>query len=859
MGWKIKKESFIFLVLAIVIVLLIRNINAVCPETYPEGMVFCYGFEDWGGSIAQTPNYPVSSNYEGYCQEHENSSEVVTNYDGLSSYSGDYFLLHNHWDGTLDPLVEGITQGSINWHANIGSNNGDTSPSCGNNPFDIEQEIEGEVFVTFRYSMNGWENCANVNNCKLKLMRFYEATQRDVIYMVYPEYHTGEPLLGISYTDNLYAGDTNPDFDNGNWHRISMYANYNTGETAIWFDEENETLNNALIYDTWPAPLEGAPEPSPVVLDGNWCAFNPEGEVWTAIDDIEVWDRIPDSSYNPQPNPECTSAQTRSCDTGLLGICANGTESCVDGNWSGNCVQDQEAITEICDNGLDDDCDGLIDLEDEENCGSGNDYHVATTGSDSTGDGSLSNPWRTPEYGASQLSSGNTLYIHGGTYEVIGSTDPLSPTIESEADYITIRNYPGDEVIIEGYLPEGETEVGMVLGASASASSGITISGQKYKGLTIKGCVWIGWNTENITLENCDISVCGCKREGDNFHECVRLAGARNAIIRNNSIHDNLHGGSNAPLNRPLIMEYDTTNAIIENNKIYNSVGPCVRLKDDPVNITIRYNHISNCNAPPGNDSHMVSGVSVGGQSHVAAHNNKVYQNIIEDSYSGVSYVGLTENFEFYNNLMVNNQQCIGYISAMDSGFGVTINPHFYVWNNICYNTTEYNIDTRWVNGGVSSFDYLDYNLYSENEVWFDRNYPDTSYTAYSLTDWQTYSGFELNSIVGDPLFIDFTNRDYKLQSNSPAINSGIDRQDHDSDGDTTENINIGAYITGEECIGLLSDCLSQNNQIYHPADNNPQDGIVSFSEIGDYLDRWLNGEITLDQLLGGINKWRGL
>jgi len=54
--------------------------------------------------------------------------------------------------------------------------------------------------------------------------------------------------------------------------------------------------------------------------------------------------------------------------------------------------------------------------------------------------------------------------------------------------------------------------------------------------------------------------------------------------------------------------------------------------------------------------------------------------------------------------------------------------------------------------------------------------------------------------------------------------------------------------------------CLDLGNQTqYHPADNNPEDGIVSFIEIENYMNRWLNGEITIDELLLGINEWRGL
>jgi hypothetical protein len=47
------------------------------------------------------------------------------------------------------------------------------------------------------------------------------------------------------------------------------------------------------------------------------------------------------------------------CDTGLLGVCASGVTACTGGAVT--CVQDTQAGSEVCPNGLDDDCDGVVD------------------------------------------------------------------------------------------------------------------------------------------------------------------------------------------------------------------------------------------------------------------------------------------------------------------------------------------------------------------------------------------------------------------------------------------------------------------------------------------------------------------
>jgi hypothetical protein len=64
--------------------------------------------------------------------------------------------------------------------------------------------------------------------------------------------------------------------------------------------------------------------------------------------------------------PGCTPGTTTMCYTGAagtsgVGICHGGTQTCASNDMYGACVGQQTPIAEICANGADDDCDGVVD------------------------------------------------------------------------------------------------------------------------------------------------------------------------------------------------------------------------------------------------------------------------------------------------------------------------------------------------------------------------------------------------------------------------------------------------------------------------------------------------------------------
>ncbi len=88
---------------------------------------------------------------------------------------------------------------------------------------------------------------------------------------------------------------------------------------------------------------------------------------------------------------------------------------------------------------------------------SGNIYFVKTTGSDSTGDGSWSSPWRTLDYIGSgaggRIKAGDIIYIGDGVQEIDGfryGTTCSSEISGTPTNPISVIAYPGAKVLAQG-------------------------------------------------------------------------------------------------------------------------------------------------------------------------------------------------------------------------------------------------------------------------------------------------------------------------------------------------------------------------------------------------------------------------
>jgi hypothetical protein len=162
-------------------------------------------------------------------------------------------------------------------------------------------------------------------------------------------------------------------------------------------------------------------------------------------------------------------------------------------------------------------------------------------------------------------------------------------------------------------------------------------------------------------------------------------------------------------------------------------------------------------------------------------------------------YVGGTQprNYRVVNNTLYGNTNAF----RLDGFCEDAIDLVFA--NNIAYGTTDNSLwgESEDCSTGMSKSNYdFDYNLYGQSGN-FGRLYTST----FSFTTWQssTYDNQDTNGFYGvDPLFVNASGGDFRLQAGSPVRNAVIDLLDLDRDGSITDFINAGAYITGNEIIG---------------------------------------------------------
>ena len=361
-------------------------------------------------------------------------------------------------------------------------------------------------------------------------------------------------------------------------------------------------------------------------------------------------------------------------------------------------------------------------------------YYVSTTGSDMTGTGSSSKPWKTIQKAADEVGPGATVLIKPGTY-----TQAVEINIDATASNPVIFRGDGAGVIINAagverdgiYINESSYVTWENTRINSAPRAGLRVSASNH--VTIRDNVFANNQRWGLFTDfSDDLLIEGNESFGATIEHGIYVSNSGDRpVVRGNVIHDNhangLHMNGDASMGGDGII----TGGTVEGNVIYNNgVGGGSGINmDGASNTMVRNNLIYNTHA---------SGISMyqidGG---TCSKNNKIYNNTIVVAADGRWAINIP------------NSGCTGN----------------KIMNNILYSNHSYRGAINLVSGSESGCE-SDYNVL---EGTFTRNDGDS---ILSFSQWKAL-GYDTHSKTSDPaaLFINPTSN-FHLKSGSPAIDA---------------------------------------------------------------------------------------
>ena len=284
--------------------------------------------------------------------------------------------------------------------------------------------------------------------------------------------------------------------------------------------------------------------------DGRYCTTDicNSNNVCQHIPSVNCCDYSSDCNDNKISTKDiCLSNNTCSFTPIILclhndGYCPSGCNSLNDNNCATVCGNGVREGSEGCDDGdttSGDGCSSGCVVESGWTCSSGgictliptgNIYYISTTGSDSSGDGSASSPWKTLAYACSRVTtSGSIIYVTAGTYPET-STCNLAVGVSIEGNSKTtsiIRSSVGTSSNIYTILlsssnsnTNGAQHISNIRLESTNAYSAYAAIGVLKRGnVEISNCDIINFREHGIVLHNGEQS--GVYASGNRIHDCV--------------------------------------------------------------------------------------------------------------------------------------------------------------------------------------------------------------------------------------------------------------------------------------------------------------------------------------------------
>ncbi|NWF51393.1 MAG: discoidin domain-containing protein, partial [Ignavibacteriaceae bacterium] len=369
--------------------------------------------------------------------------------------------------------------------------------------------------------------------------------------------------------------------------------------------------------------------------------------------------------------------------------------------------------------------------------------------------GTETQPWKTIQKGVDVAVAGDTVFVK---YAVYNEQITLQRSGDAANGYIVFKGIGSQKPVIDG---SGKGQ--MLIYWFGTSDGGFQKNYVVFDNFEVVDATkWAFWiQGDHNIVRNCKIHNCG--------HSAIQLiTGSYNQIAYNEIYNAGWNGISWEANNGNSGIRTDYN--IVEHNYIHNL--------DSHVGI----------NAFPNEGS--------GNWEYYGGQGNIVRFNIIKDCLEGM-YFRYEKDLLIYGNVLDNIFGFQGIHFHVNSGDeNNTYDANTKIYNNIIakceehgiLNTNALNLDIRnnifyfnndqnqyydisFTSNVSTSGNIIDHNIYigsaSSQEVML---YNNNTYTVQQLHN----IGFENNGLYGDPLFVDFNNGNYSLQTNSPAIDRGF-------------------------------------------------------------------------------------
>lgn len=211
-------------------------------------------------------------------------------------------------------------------------------------------------------------------------------------------------------------------------------------------------------------------------------------------------------------------------------------------------------------------------------------YFVSPTGNDSTGTGTITNPWKTIAHALNKGVSGDTLYVRGGSYS--GGFDFVGGKITR------IVGYPGDA------MPAIDLNHSNINPRSSRTwVEGLEIYNFSGHGFHVDG------NQSDLVFRRNHMHHLYDPSQSENpsFIFFADNDYYDRVIIQDNKFHDlfdrgsGLFGDTTANYHGGASVMYNVRSALVENNEVWAIDGPCVKDKDNGQRNTFRGNNLHDC------------------------------------------------------------------------------------------------------------------------------------------------------------------------------------------------------------------------------------------------------------------------